>query len=99
MKGSLTMLAAFIFGFSEANGSWNTACMLRRCWWSAATARVVSSTPSSRTLPPLGSTRRRIALPAVDLPLPLSPTRPSVSPWPICSEIAVDRAQRGAAAE
>ena len=38
------------------------------------------SSPSSVIVPLVGSTRRRIALPVVDLPQPLSPTRPSVSP-------------------
>ena len=34
-----------------------------------------------------GSISRRIALPAVDLPQPLSPTSPSVSPWPTLNEM------------
>ncbi len=38
------------------------------------------SSPSSVIVPLVGSTSRRIALPVVDLPQPLSPTRPSVSP-------------------
>jgi len=38
------------------------------------------STPPSTTLPSVGSTKRRMSLPTVDLPQPDSPTRHSVSP-------------------
>src|SRR2546429_3931462 len=37
--------------------------------------------PLKRISPSVGSTRRRIERPSVDLPQPDSPTRPSVSPW------------------
>ena len=39
-----------------------------------------TSTPSSRTVPPLGSTSRRTSRAVVDLPEPLSPTSPRVVP-------------------
>ena len=38
------------------------------------------SSPSNTMRPAVGSTMRRIASPVVDLPQPLSPTSPSVSP-------------------
>src|SRR2546421_10232666 len=41
---------------------------------------VVNSTPSSLTVPAVGLMSCKTARPVVDLPQPLSPTRPSVSP-------------------
>src|SRR5438128_9130151 len=41
---------------------------------------LVSSTPSNLTLPAVGLINCRMARPVVDLPQPLSPTRPRVSP-------------------
>src|SRR5947208_14139871 len=41
---------------------------------------VVNSTPSSLTVPVVGLMSCKTARPVVDLPQPLSPTRPSVSP-------------------
>jgi hypothetical protein len=38
------------------------------------------SSPSQTTWPPVGSIRRKTARPNVDLPQPLSPTTPNVSP-------------------
>src|SRR5436309_1328903 len=43
--------------------------------------------PLTRTSPEVGSISFRIALPAVDLPQPLSPTRPSVSPSAMSKEM------------
>ena len=40
----------------------------------------VMSCPSTTIVPPVGGSRRRMVRPAVDLPQPLSPTSPSVSP-------------------
>src|SRR5579862_7715091 len=42
----------------------------------------VTSCPSSRTAPSVGSIKRSTVRATVDLPQPLSPTRPSVSPSP-----------------
>ena len=61
-------------------GSWNTICMRRRALRSCSPLSVVRSTPSKRTVPAVGSTRRSTARPNVDLPQPDSPTRPSVVP-------------------
>ena len=48
-------------GLSEANGSWKTICIERRCGRSSALPRWVMSSPLSRMLPPVGSTSRRMA--------------------------------------
>src|SRR3984893_1556366 len=37
-------------------------------------------------LPSTGSSNRRMVLPRVDLPHPLSPTSPTVSPWPTSND-------------
>ena len=44
------------------------------------------SRPSSRIVPAVGVRRRVISRPMVDLPEPLSPTRPSVSPGPMSND-------------
>jgi len=72
-------------GFSAFMLLWNTVEMSRqRIWRSFSSAMCVISLPSKRTRPPLitpgGKSRRRMALPSVDLPLPDSPTRPMNSP-------------------
>ena len=46
----------------------------------------VMSAPLRWTVPAVGSSRRRMQLPTVDLPLPDSPTRPTTSPRSIDSE-------------
>ena len=51
----------------------------------------VMSSPSNTMRPAVGSTMRRIASPVVDLPQPLSPTSPSVSPLPQREAHAVHR--------
>src|SRR3954469_5980387 len=45
------------------------------------------SSPANSILPSVGSSSRRTVRPAVDLPQPDSPTRPTVSPARISSEI------------
>ena len=60
--------------------------MRRRCGHMARRSSVVISVAPSRTVPPVGSTRRMAVLPTVDLPQPLSPTRPKVSPPLIAKE-------------
>src|SRR5260370_1222354 len=69
-------------GAGEANGSWNTICIARRCGRSSDLLRWVMSVPSIRMLPPVGSTKRSTLRATVDLPQPDSPTSPSVSPTP-----------------
>ena len=70
-----------IRGFSDAYGSWNTICILRRnCAQLARSGRVAR--PARRTAPSPTSARAGAARsrPVVDLPQPDSPTSPSVSP-------------------
>ena len=67
-------------GLSEANGSWNTICIERRCGRNSALPRWVISLPFSLMLPLVGSTSRSTLRATVDLPQPDSPTSPSVSP-------------------
>ena len=55
----------------------------RICWRVSLSMRL----PSMRTSPAVGSISFRIAFPAVDLPHPLSPTRPRVSPSAMSNEI------------
>src|SRR5437773_2132987 len=69
-------------GLSEANGSWKTICIERRCGRSSVLPRWVMSRPLRRMLPLVGSTSRRMLRATVDLPQPDSPTSPSVSPMP-----------------
>ena len=84
-KDSAIWSPTLIVGFSAAIGSWNTmpiSLPLTRAI--AASGRAVRSRPSSRTdpltiRPPSGSTRS-IDAPIIDLPLPDSPTSPTVSP-------------------
>ena len=44
------------------------------------------SSPSTRIVPAVGSSSFSSVRPTVDLPQPLSPTRPSVSPRPIVND-------------
>ena len=68
-------------GLSEANGSWKTICIRRRSGRSCASDSVRDVGRRRRVIrPAVGSYRRRIARPTVDLPQPDSPTSPSVSP-------------------
>ena len=67
-------------GSRLAYGSWKMICIRRRYGFSAAPLSAVSSSPSNRIEPAVGSMRRRISRPTVVLPQPDSPTSPSVSP-------------------
>ena len=69
-------------GLSEANGSWNTICIERRCGRISALLRPMISVPLSLMAPLDGSTSRSTLRATVDLPQPDSPTSPSVSPLP-----------------
>jgi len=74
------MSPADMRGFSEENGSWKMICICRRCGRNAVLPNRVMSSPSSLIVPAVGSTNRKTVRATVDLPHPLSPTRPRVSP-------------------
>ena len=74
------MVSAFRRGLSEAKGSWKIICTRLRNARKASPRACVTSVPSMRITPALGSIRRKISLPTVDFPQPDSPTRQSVSP-------------------
>jgi hypothetical protein len=86
-NGSATMSAARSRGLSDEYGSWKTACSSRRNGRIAARPSASMRCPRHAIVPAVGSTSRRIVLPAVDLPQPDSPTSPSVSPAPIAKLI------------
>ncbi len=67
-------------GLREPKGSWNTICMRARRGRSAAADSRPRSCPAKLTRPPVGSSRRRMALPTVVLPQPDSPTSARVRP-------------------
>src|SRR5215469_1521847 len=67
-------------GLSELNGSWNTICMSARLLRISPAGSFVSSTSFTFTLPAVGLINCKMARPVVDLPQPLSPTSPKVSP-------------------
>ena len=74
------MLPTRIRGFSDAQGSWNTACTELRS--SRLPARLISATssPSKKTVPSVGSSKPSSTLSVVVLPQPDSPTSPIVLP-------------------
>ena len=91
-SGSPTMDATVIRGLSDEYGSWKMICMSRRRAFISRRDALTTLTASAFTAPScairrlrnticpaVGSTRRRIARPAVVFPHPLSPTSPSVS--------------------
>ena len=82
-SGSPTMSPADMRGFSDENGSWKIICIWRRYGRIADLPSRVMSWPSSWIAPPVGSIRRSTVRATVDLPQPLSPTSPRVSPSPI----------------
>ena len=67
-------------GDSDDSGSWKIICTRRRSHSRSARVSPVRSRPSTRTRPEVGRFSPTSALASVVLPLPLSPTRPSVSP-------------------
>ena len=73
-------------GSREANGSWKTICISRRSPRISLRVSSVSSVPLYLTEPEVGSMRRRMQRPTVDLPDPDSPTRPRVCPAPTAKE-------------
>ena len=70
-------------GSSDANGSWKIIAISRRILRIGPLPIRNKSRPLKKTSPDVGSTRRRMDRPRVDLPHPDSPTRPNVSPWRI----------------
>ncbi len=69
-------------GFSELYGSWKIICISRRSGTISLRDRLVTSRPLNSIFPPVGSSSLSMVRPAVDLPQPLSPTRPTVSRSP-----------------
>ena len=72
-------------GSNDEYGSWNTICACRRI---RPNDPFAIGSPSKKTSPDVGSSRRRARRPSVDLPDPDSPTRPSVSPGWIVTDAA-----------
>ena len=73
------MLPTVMRGLRLSCGSWKIICMCGRSRRSASPRSAVMSSPRKITRPAVGASRRRMTRPAVDLPQPLSPTRPRVS--------------------
>ena len=85
-RGSPTRSSSVMRGLSEEKGSWKIICISRRRARSSFRPSLPTSTtePSvtrMRISPPVGSIARMMHRAVVVLPQPLSPTRPSVSPW------------------
>ncbi len=76
----------FHFGSRDPNGSWKTNCMCCRAASSWRPRSLVSSLPRKLTVPDFGRGDCRIARARVDLPDPVSPTMPSVSPGMMSNE-------------
>ena len=78
--GSAMMSATVMRGLSEEYGSWKMSFIFCRARVRSSPLSEVKSSPSSVTVPSVGSVRRRTHLPVVDLPQPDSPTMAKVSP-------------------
>ena len=79
-SGSSTMERTCHLGSSEPNGSCQTNCRCRRAEISALPLSLVSSMSRKRTEPDFGRGACSTERASVDLPDPVSPTMPSVSP-------------------
>ena len=79
-SGSSTIERTCHFGSSEPNGSCQTNCMSRRAFSSARPCSLVSSMSRKTTEPDFGRGAWSTARARVDLPDPVSPTMPRVSP-------------------
>src|SRR6185436_4418861 len=88
-----------IRGFSDAYGSWKMICISFRRPRSERLSSVVTFLPWKETSPEVGSIRRRIVRPVVDLPQPDSPTRPSVSPGRMSNETSSTACTRATSRE
>ncbi len=73
-------------GSSEPKGSWNTNCMCCRAASRLRPRSLVSSVPRKTTEPDFGRGACSTARARVDLPDPVSPTMPSVSPGMMSNE-------------
>jgi hypothetical protein len=78
-NGSATIEAMFCRGSSDEYGSWNTVCTDAR---NRRIADAVTGSPSNSTDPADGFASASISRTIVDLPLPDSPTRPTLWPSP-----------------
>src|SRR6202007_3175950 len=67
-------------GFNELKGSWKIIWICRRQGRNSKPDRGVVSPPANRMVPEVMGINFRMALPTVVLPLPLSPTKPTVFP-------------------
>ena len=83
-SGSPTMAPMRRRGFSEPYGSWNTIWTSRRTARRSRASRSVMSWPSKTIFPSVTGCSRAMQRASVDLPQPVSPTSPSVSPSRIC---------------
>ena len=81
-------------GFSDEYGSWKIICISRRSGLISLALRSAISRPSKRTEPDVGCSSRSSSRAVVDLPQPLSPTIPNVSPRRTSKRDAVDRVHR-----
>ena len=98
-SGSPTISPQVMRGLSDEYGSWKTMCISRRSGRSSRRDVCVMSRPLRRIVPDVGSCRRTTQLPTVDLPLPDSPTSPSISPAPIVNDTSSTAWTTAAAAE
>ncbi len=78
--GPPTMVPTVCRGFSDEYGSWKIIWISARIGFSSLRLAWPISRPAYLMLPSVGSSSRDASRPAVDLPQPDSPTRPSVSP-------------------
>src|SRR6266542_1585613 len=79
-NGSPMIAPTRLRGFRDEYGSWKIIWTCRRNWRSALPLTLVMSRPSNSTVPSVTGSRREMIRPRVDLPQPVSPTTPSVSP-------------------
>ncbi len=74
-------------GLSDAYGSWKIICTSRRSGLMRRSGQLLMSLPSYTIEPDVGASSRVSSRAVVDLPQPLSPTRPNVSPRRTSNEI------------
>src|SRR6266566_1153514 len=70
-----------IRGSRDSNGSWKMICMSRRRGLSSESLSLEKVIPLKNIDPSVGCTRRRSRRPVVVIPLPLSPAKPTISPF------------------
>src|SRR5215217_7765640 len=80
MNGSEMIVPTVRRGLSDEYGSWKIICISRRSGLISFVPRSAISRPSKRTEPDVGRSSRISSRAVVDLPQPLSPTIPNVSP-------------------